>query len=411
MVHHPHAEHVGSLLRPPTLLAARARHEAGEIDDAALHRAEDEAVLAALAEQEALGLPVVTDGEYRRSWYGGALAAVVDGLAPDPEHVARPRWVGEGDDGKEADEAISTQVRVGGQVAVEPLRAREPFARREVDFLLAHTAAPTKVTTIGPLSLAEAWFGPASRGAYPTAQHLIDDVVALQSAEVARIARQGVTHVQLDSVLYVTKLSQPAEVARIADGFGVEPSALLGRVLAADNAVLAAAHEAGATTGVHICRGNNRSAWVPDTGTYEVAVRALSELVVDRLLLEYDSDRAGDFAPLRHVPDGTTVVLGLVTSKFAALETRDDLLRRIEEASRYLPVERLALSPQCGFASTAPGNRVTWDDQRRKLELVVAVADEVWGHGGRDAAAGSAPAGSVAAAPVPAAPVPDQPLV
>jgi len=383
MVHHPHAEHVGSLRRPPALLAARERHEAGLIDAEALHRAEDEAVLAALAEQQALGLPVVTDGEYRRSWYGGALAAVVDGLAADTDHVARARWVGPGDDVSEADRAIATQVRVGQQVAVAPLRAREPFAQRETDFLLEHAPAPTKVTTIGPLSLAEAWFGPASRPAYPTAQHLIDDVVALQGAELARIARQGVTHVQLDSVLYVTKLSQPDEVARIAAAFDVAPHELLGRVLAADNAVLAAGRAAGATTGVHICRGNNRSAWVPDTGTYEVAVGALSELVVDRLLLEYDSDRAGDFAPLRHVPSGTTVVLGLVTSKFAPLETREDLLRRIEEAARYVPVERLALSPQCGFASTAPGNRVTWDDQRRKLELVVSVADEVWGSGGR----------------------------
>ncbi|HEY0189136.1 MAG TPA: hypothetical protein VGC67_16730 [Cellulomonas sp.] len=385
--HRPHAEHVGSLLRPPALLAARQQHEAGEIGTDALHEAEDHAVLAALAEQQAIGLPVVTDGEYRRSWYGGALAAVVDGLADDPGYVHRARWVGEGEDGREADEAIATQVRVGGQVAVAPLRAREPFARREVDFLLAHASTATKVTTIGPLSLAEAWFGEAGRAAYPTAQHLIDDVVALQAAEVARIAQQGVAHVQLDSVLYVTKLSQPAEVARIAAEFAVPPEELLGRVLAADNAVLDAARAAGATTGVHICRGNNRSAWVPDTGTYEVAVRALSELVVDRLLLEYDSDRAGDFAPLRHVPEATTVVLGLVTSKFGVLESRDDLLRRVEEASAFVPLDRLAVSPQCGFASTAPGNRLGWDDQRRKLDLVVAVADEVWGDGGRDRSA------------------------
>jgi 5-methyltetrahydropteroyltriglutamate--homocysteine methyltransferase len=146
----------------------------------------------------------------------------------------------------------------------------------------------------------------------------------------------------------------------------------------ADARVLAPAREAGVTTAIHMCRGNNRSSWNPEGLDYARAATVFERLQVDRLLLEYDTDRAGGFEPLRAVPERTTVVLGLVSSKFPDLESRDDLLGRIDEASRYVPVERLAISPQCGFASTAPGNLITWDDQRRKLELVVSIADEVW---------------------------------
>ena len=161
---------------------------------------------------------------------------------------------------------------------------------------------------------------------------------------------------------------------------GVDPDEVLDEAIAADNAALAPARAAdGVTVGLHMCRGNNRGAWTAE-GSYEpIAERAFSELAVDRLLLEYDSARAGGFEPLRFVAGDTVVVLGLVSTKLPALESEDDLMRRIEEASRYVPIERLALSPQCGFASTAKGNLLSLDDQRRKLELVVRTAQRVWG--------------------------------
>jgi 5-methyltetrahydropteroyltriglutamate--homocysteine methyltransferase len=160
---------------------------------------------------------------------------------------------------------------------------------------------------------------------------------------------------------------------------GMDAATLLGEIIASDNAALAPAKEAGVTTALHMCRGNNRSSWATE-GSYEgIAEQAFHELRVDRLLLEYDTERAGGFEPLRFVPADKVVVLGLVSSKEPELESPDDLARRIDEATRYVPLERLALSPQCGFASTRAGNMLTWDDQRRKLELVVEVARRVWG--------------------------------
>ena len=189
--------------------------------------------------------------------------------------------------------------------------------------------------------------------------------------EVQALLDEGVSYIQLDSLHYVIGLADPRRRDRLDQE--------LDAVITADNASLQDARRPGVTVGLHMCRGNNRSAWITEGGYDAIAEKAFNLLDVDRFLLEYDTERAGGFEPLRLVPKGKTVVLGLISSKEPALESQDLLLRRIDEASQYVALEHLALSPQCGFASTAPGNMLTWDDQRRKLELVVQTAHKVWG--------------------------------
>jgi 5-methyltetrahydropteroyltriglutamate--homocysteine methyltransferase len=366
-----HADHIGSLLRPPELLEARDAHERGDLADDALTRAEDAAILRALDLQREVGLEIFSDGEYRRSWFAGGLPAVIDGLEPNDEAIALT-WEGAG---STMATKVTTEVKLGTNRAGRRLRKTRRIAEAEVAFLREHSPGPFKVTTTGPLHFVRDWYRPGATDAYPDTSSMIDHVVEMLAEEVAQLAQEGISYMQLDSLLYVI----PAPAEALSDE-GLSREAILDAMIDADNAVLAPAHEAGITTALHMCRGNNRSSWIPTGDSYEAtAEQAFSRLRVDRLLLEYDTDRAGGFAPLRFVPDTTTVVLGLISSKFGELESRDELMRRIEQATEYVPIERLGLSPQCGFASTAPGNLITWDDQRRKLELVVSVAGEVWG--------------------------------
>ncbi|HEY0188871.1 MAG TPA: cobalamin-independent methionine synthase II family protein [Cellulomonas sp.] len=377
-----HSEHVGSLLRPPALLAARAQHRAGLIDDAALTAAEDAAVLDVLAFQRDIGIDVVTDGEYRRGWFGEGLYRAVDGLEAGPARSTGRVWVGAGDAVSETAEQVQKELVASavGYTAVRRLSVTGRIAEHEASFLRQHAhGSRYKVTTMAPAAHAEGWFVAGAAPEYPRGVDLLADLALLLRDEAVALAADGVPYVQVDSLSYILRFGDAGETARFLSILGVGQQEAIDAILAADNLILDAVRAAGATTGVHMCRGNSRSAWNAKAGTYDVATRALAELRTDRLLLEYDSDRAGSFAPLAHVPDSTTVVLGLVTSKFGELERRDDLLRRIEEAATYHPVDRLAISPQCGFASTAPGNLLTWDDQRRKLELVTSVAHEVWG--------------------------------
>jgi 5-methyltetrahydropteroyltriglutamate--homocysteine methyltransferase len=208
---------------------------------------------------------------------------------------------------------------------------------------------------------------------------LIQDLVRLQSEEIEELVGRGVTWIQLDSLGYMQLIDQ--DFGEMLESRGTNIGRSLDRLVAQDSALAQAARRRNpeVTVALHFCRGNNRSAWAGRGGYEPVAERLFGEVDVDRFLLEYESERAGGFEPLRFVPPGKTVVLGLVSSKLPELESPDDLRRRIEEASRYVPVENLALSPQCGFASTAPGNLLTMDEQRRKLELVVETAREVWG--------------------------------
>ena len=196
--------------------------------------------------------------------------------------------------------------------------------------------------------------------------------------EVSELLDEGVSYIQLDSLRYVTALANPRQRQQMIDS-GEDPDQELDEIIAADNATFRDAQRPGVTLALHMCRGNNRSAWLTE-GSYDaIAEKAFGSLQVDRLLLEYDTDRAGGFEPLRFVPRDKTVVLGLISSKNPALESQDLLRRRIDEAAQYLPLENLAISPQCGFASTAPGNLLTQEEQRRKLELVVEVARKTWG--------------------------------
>ncbi|MFT4247157.1 MAG: cobalamin-independent methionine synthase II family protein [Pseudomonas sp.] len=378
----PRSEHVGSLLRPAALLEARARHREGLIDDAALAAAEDAAILAALDLQREVGLEVLTDGEYRRGWFGESLYRAIDGLQAGPARATGRQWVGTGNQVSATAEQVGKEIVGSGvsHTAVRRVSTSRRIVRHEADFLRAHAGGRLfKVTSMAPAAYTESWFVPGAAAEYPRGVDLLADVASLLRDELTSLVQEGVPYLQLDSLSYILRFGDEGETARLLSLLGVSREAAIDAILAADNLILDAVRAHGGLTSVHMCRGNSRSAWNAKAGTYDVAVRALSELRVDRLLLEYDSERAGSFAPLAHVPKHVTVVLGLVTSKFGALESRDDLLRRIDEAAVHHPLDRLALSPQCGFASTAPGNLISEDEQRRKLELVASVAHEVWG--------------------------------
>jgi 5-methyltetrahydropteroyltriglutamate--homocysteine methyltransferase len=217
-----------------------------------------------------------------------------------------------------------------------------------------------------------------SETAYPTRRELAYEIVGMLQQEIAALHADGVAYIQLDSLHYVERVADTTIRARMIAA-GDDPDTYLDDLIALDNAALKDARRDGVTVGLHMCRGNNRSAWHA-AGSYEpIAEKAFNQLNVDRFLLEYDTERAGGFEPLRFVPANKMVVLGLISSKEPALESPDQLRRRIDEAAKYVPMENLAIAPQCGFASTMLGNLLTWDEQRRKLELVVETARKVWG--------------------------------
>jgi 5-methyltetrahydropteroyltriglutamate--homocysteine methyltransferase len=360
------ADQVGSLLRPPALLEARDAHEAGQLAIQALHEREDEAILAALELQREVGLDVFTDGEYRRASFMHVVADAVEGFIP--VKAALP-WQGPPID----DPTGGFGQSVGGK-----LRQTRRLVAHETAFLREHAPGPFKITVPSP-----ALFLPQQdpRGVigtiYPMRADLLADLTAIVRREMQALADEGVPYIQLDAPSY-TAFADPRVVEQMRQG-GADVDQALAERIAADNACLTAARADGITIGVHLCRGNSRSRWLSEGGYDPIAERVFNSLAADRFLLEYDSPRAGGFEPLRFMPQDKMVVLGLITTKGGRLEPQDELLRRIDEAARYVPVENLALSPQCGFASSAPGNLLTWDDQRRKLELLVDIARRVWG--------------------------------
>jgi 5-methyltetrahydropteroyltriglutamate--homocysteine methyltransferase len=368
------ADHVGSFLRPLALL------EAAAAGDPNLRELEDAAILEVLELQREVGVDVYSDGEFRRTWFAGAWRDAVEGLIPaEPPAFLRRGWRGE-----TSGLAMETlrEVATGGSAVGEQVRQVRRFAGDECAFLREHAPGPFKVTLTSAVTNSLYWFKPGlTDRVYPTRRDLGDELAGLLAHEVELLVEEGAPYVQLDSLMYVIELSDADNRERLV-AEGVDPDELLDEVIAGDNASLAPAAAApGVTTALHMCRGNNRSAWTAE-GSYEpIAERAFAELQVDRLLLEYDTERAGGFEPLRFVPPDKTVVLGLISTKTPELEPQEELLRRIDEASCYVPVERLALSPQCGFASTARGNLLTPDDQRRKLELLVDTARKVWPDG------------------------------
>jgi 5-methyltetrahydropteroyltriglutamate--homocysteine methyltransferase len=359
------ADQIGSLLRPPELLAARAAHAEGRLPAEGLREVEDRAILDALTQQRASGIDVLTDGEFRRGAFLTDVHEAVEGFVAERVEL---EWHGPGG-GAEG----SVAPVVGGR-----LRPRRPLVKHEADFLQAHAGGPYKVAVPMPSQLAAVGYKPGvTDQAYPTRAELLADFVALIRREVEGLVAAGVPYVQMDAPFY-TYYADPAMRDRLRQA-GLDPDQAFDDAVAADTACLTGVARGETLLAVHLCRGNSRSRWIAEGGYDQIAEKLFGTLPVDGFLLEYDSPRAGDFGPLRFVPPGKTVVLGLVTTKDPALESSDALRRRIDEAAQYVPLEDLALSPQCGFASTAAGNLLTPDQQWRKLALVAETARQVWG--------------------------------
>ena len=359
------ADHVGSLLRPAEVLRARAARAAGGLADDGLRAAEDQAILAALALQKQAGVDVYTDGELRRASFLSDLSDAVEGFVPNHIDI---EW-----HGPNAGPEGSVALVVGA-----PLRQHRRLTGHEIPFLQAHAPGPIKATLPSPTMFTDVSFKPGLTDRfYPSRSALLDTITSIMAGEIQALADEGVPYVQVDAPRY-TFYVDPRLRERLR-ATGVDPDRGLDEALAADNACLLGVRREQMTLGIHLCRGNNRSRWMSEGGYDPIAEKLFGTLAFDRFLLEYDDERSGGFEPLRFVPPDKTVVLGLVSTKRPELESVDELRRRIDAAARYVPLERLALSPQCGFASVAAGNLVTEDDQRRKLERVAETARRVWG--------------------------------
>ena len=353
------AEHIGSLLRPPELLEARRRFARGEIDQTALTAAEDRAIADAVVLQQRIGLKVATDGEFRRASYHSYFY------------------------GELADMAFEAPSGAAGSRGAQPtavLRSRVawrgPIHGADFAYLAARTDALPKITIPGPCALHfRGGDAAVTARAYRDVDQFWDDIVAAFRSELTALAAAGCRYVQIDETAFA-KFGDP-DVRAMLTARGDDPNALIDKYIAVTNRVLREAP--GMRIGMHLCRGNRGGQWHAE-GSYEaVADRLFNTLEIDFFLLEYDSPRAGDFSPLRLVPKHKSIVLGLVSTKAETLEEMSALKRRIEEASRFIDLDRLAVSPQCGFASVETGNPVSAAAQEAKLALVVELAQEVWG--------------------------------
>ncbi len=357
-----HSEVVGSLLRPLYLVEARKQFEAGQISASDFKVIEDRAVNEAVALQEAYNIDVITDGELRRYAFYGHL---VESLAGFDKYGG---W------------AIPFRDETGEElvlkrpVVVEKLQWKRSMCAEEWVYLRSRKARLGKVTLLSAQQAAAYYDPEKSKSAYPSRDAYLADIVDFSRHEVEELVRLGCTYIQIDAPQYAALLDP-----QMREGYrqrGNDPDKLIDTCIEMDNAIIR--DHPGITFAIHICRGNNQSKFYA-SGDYEPISRIFTQTRFQRFLLEYDDARSGGFEPLRHVPDDRFVVLGLVTTKKPQLETVDELRQRIEEASHFLPLERLALSPQCGFASTMEGNHISFEDQQRKLELVAQVAQEVWG--------------------------------
>ena len=357
------ADHVGSLLRPAELKQARARHQAGEIGAAELRAAEDRAVESAIAKQAAAGLRGATDGEYRRSMWHFDFLERLDGCEPfTPEHGI-------------AFKGIATKakgVRVVGKVGFSGHPMLDHFR-----FLAARTSAVPKMTIPSPSVLHFRGGRKAiSEAVYPDLDEFYADLGRAYNGAVHAFAAAGCRYLQLDET-NLAYLCDPAQRQAVRDR-GEDPGRLPGVYAAMINAAIAG-RPADMRITMHLCRGNFRSTWIASGGYEPVADILFNTIGVDGYFMEYDTERAGGFEPLRFVPKGKTVVLGLVTSKTGELESKDEIKRRIDAAARHLDLSQLCLSPQCGFASTEEGNLLTEEQQWAKLARIVEIAAEVWG--------------------------------
>jgi 5-methyltetrahydropteroyltriglutamate--homocysteine methyltransferase len=365
-----HTDVVGSLLRPQALLDARERFEQGELEPAEFKRIEDAAVDAAVARQEQAGLEVVTDGEMRRLSFQSGLPDAVEGFGEVPlDAYLWGEWHG---DEQVGDRATERPPRLGVR---EPLRRRRHIAAEELTYLRGRTSRIAKITLTSPSLYANLWSPELSLDAYPTLDSFLEDVVEIMRDEVRELARLGATYLQLDAPHYPLLIDPATRAFYESQGWSLER--WLDRGIELDNAVIAAAP--GVTFGFHLCRGNQGSRWLVSGGYDPIAPRVFRGVNAQRLLLEYDDERSGSFEPLREVPDDRMVVLGLVTTKSGRRETVEELERRTREAATFIDLERLAISPQCGFATSVVGNALTQDDERAKLETIARAAAAIWG--------------------------------
>jgi 5-methyltetrahydropteroyltriglutamate--homocysteine methyltransferase len=354
------ADQVGSLLRPKELAEARAKFKKNEISSAELKALEDKCIEEAIRKQESVGLQAITDGEFRRDWWHLDFMAQLDGVTA----VANP---GPKFGGTEEQPPIPS---VTGRIGCS-----RPIMVQDFSFLKKTTSRTAKFTIPSPAMLhLRGGRSSISKEIYPDLEEFWADTAAAYRKGIKYLADAGCTYLQLDDVSF-SYLCDP-KIQDNCRGNGDDPAKLPRTYANAINEALKD-RPAGMTVTMHTCRGNFKSSWVA-SGGYEPVAEAMFSSAVDAFFMEFDSERAGGFEPLRHLPKGKKVVLGLVTSKSPALEEKDFIKRRIEEASKYVPLENLCLSPQCGFSSTHHGNSLTAEEQWRKLERIVEVSREVW---------------------------------
>jgi 5-methyltetrahydropteroyltriglutamate--homocysteine methyltransferase len=377
-------DQIGSLIRPPALVAAFDKFERGELDEASLRAEQDTAIRGILKRQEQIKFPVAVDGEFRREGFQDSFGQAVSG------------WVGGHENpSQEEDRARMGRIESGLEALGRPVSTRQPAAARlkltnnvpldEYRWASEATSTPVKVALIGPDRVAQRFRWEESLSVYDGLDDFVNDVVAIERQMIAGLAEAGCPYVQIDAPGYTAYVDEPSMQRMRARG--EDPRRNLERSIAADNAIIEGFPNV--EFGIHICKGNSRTI-DPATGKviarwhregfYDpIAEQLFSQLNHKRFLLEYDDERSGTFEPLRFIPKDRVAVLGLVSTKRSDVETVDELKRRIEEASRYMPVEQLSISPQCGFASGIGGINVGEDVQWRKLEVLVETARQVWG--------------------------------
>ncbi len=370
------ADQVGSFLRPSDLKEAHAAHAQGRLPLEELRRLEDTAILEVLELQKQVGVDVFSDGEFRRGSWSGDFADTVEGYVQGAPAVTVFNT--------SAGNAPRQRPGGKGRVIGDKLRPKRRMTEHESAFLKQHAPGPFKMTMPAASYVLARGYNPSiTDNVYGSRAAALHDVASIIQSEINALVDEDVAYIQLDNPHYPDYVSDDRNAEWRA--IGVDPDAAIQEDIEADNLSLSGIDRGKVVLAMHLCRGNggrgqDQPAGWHTTGGYDaIAERVFGGLQVDRFLLEYDSERAGGFEPLRFVPKGKTVVLGLVTTKSGELEAQDTLLRRIEEASRYVAVEDLALSPQCGFASTLAGNPLSVDEERYKLELVVSTARKVWG--------------------------------
>ncbi|MBI3241121.1 MAG: cobalamin-independent methionine synthase II family protein [Chloroflexi bacterium] len=366
-----HTDVVGSLLRPPELLQAREDVAAGRISQAEFKRVEDWAVDEAIALQEEAGLEVITDGEQRRLSFQSQLLESVEGVGEwDIDAFLWGDW--KGIEGVVEDKNTQRPKELG---VVSKLRRKRHLSSEEFVYLRRRTTRIPKITLTSPSLYANLWSPEKSKAAYPTLDSFLADVVDIMRDEVAELVRLGATYIQIDAPHYPLLIDPKTRAFYESQGWTLER--WLARGIEMDNALIGDFREV--TFAFHLCRGNQHSRWLVEGGYDLIAKPIFQNIRAQRLMLEYDDARSGTFDPLQEVPDDKTVVLGLVTTKSPRQETVEELAARIKDAARFVPLERLGLSPQCGFATSIGGNALTLEDEKRKLKTICETAKVVWG--------------------------------